>query len=153
MAGRSPTAAMNNFAMVQNEFNQQMFMGDKVPMQMAPGPQNMRPPTSNADMNVMRQGGARPGQFPGGQPMVQQGSQAGQQIGTPGQREMPPPQAPATGSAQRNQGASPSPGNAPPTPSQSSKPAPKGGKKNAANKDDTKRQVSHVCLETFSITC
>lgn len=140
MAGRSPApmAFMGN--MQGGDFNAQMFMGDKGQMQMGPGgPQAMRPPTS-ADMNAMRAQAGRPNQFQGGQPMQQQGSQAGQQIGTPGQREMPPPQAPAGGSAQRNQGASPSGANAPPTPSQSNRPNPKGNKKGAAAKEDNKRQ-------------
>lgn len=125
MAGRSP-AGMNfmNGSMPDN-FNP-MFMGEK--QGMGPGGPNMRPPTS---MNM--QGGRMGGQFPGGQPMVQQPSQPGQPLGTPGQRnEMPPPQAPA-GSANR-QASSPaqSGGNAPPTPSQTSKANPKSKK----GKDD-----------------
>lgn len=134
MAGRSP-AGMNFMGnMPGGDFVPQMFTMDKNQMQMGPGPQGMRPPTSNADMAAMRAQGGRPNQFQGGQPMQQQGSQAGQQIGTPNNRDMPPPQAPAGGSAQRNQGGSPG-NNAPPTPSQASKPNPKGNKKGAAKEE------------------
>jgi hypothetical protein len=81
---------------------------------------------------------------PQGQPMVQQGSQGQPQpMGTPNQRsDMPPPQAPAGGSASaaRTQPSSPQPGQAPPTPSHSSKPNPKGKKdKNETRKRSTKK--------------
>jgi hypothetical protein len=129
MQGRSPAPMGFMNGMPGGEFNAAMFMADKAGM-VGPGGPNMRPPTS-MDMNMARQQGRMGGQFPGGQPMVQQPSQPGQQpMGTPGQRnEMPPPQAPAGGSAQRNQPTSPAQsGNAPPTPSQSNKPNPKGKK-------------------------
>lgn len=132
--GRSPAAM--NFGMGNMpgaEFNP-MFMKDQ---QMMPGGPQMRPPTSN-DIN-MRQAGARPNFQQGGQPMQQTGSQAGQAMGTPGQRnEMPPPSAPANGAQSRNNGNSPS-GNAPPTPQTSNKANPKS--KKAAAKEDTKRPV------------
>jgi hypothetical protein len=74
-----------------------------------------------------------------GQPMVQQGSQGQPQpMGTPNQRsEMPPPQAPAGGSANaaRTQPSSPQPVQ-PPTPS--SKPNPKGKK----DKNETRKRSS-----------
>jgi hypothetical protein len=119
MQGRSPAGMNFMNGSMPDGFNP-MFMNDK--QGMGPGGPNMRPPTS---MNM--QGGRMAGQFQGGQPMVQQQSQPGQQpMGTPGQREMPPPQAPA-GSANRNQASSPaqSGGNAPPTPSQTNKANPK----------------------------
>lgn len=130
MQGRSPAGMNFMNGSMPDGFNP-MFMGDKQGMA-GPGAPNMRPPTS---MNM--QGARMAGQFQGGQPMVQQQSQPGQQpMGTPGQREMPPPQAPA-GSANRNQASSPaqSGGNAPPTPSQSNKanPKKKGKDDNAAS--------------------
>lgn len=137
MQGRSPAAMGFMHGMQGPDFNGAMFMSGKDQPMMGAGGPGMRPPTS-ADMNVMRQQGGRVAQqFQGGQPMQQQVSQGGQQaMGTPGQRnDMPPPQAPAGGgSAQRNQGASPS--NAPPTPSQPNKPNPK--KKGAKNEDNKK---------------
>lgn len=139
MAGRSPVS-MGFMGNMQNpDFNGGMFMGGKdQPMMGGPG---MRPPTS-ADMNQMRQQGARGNQFPGSQPMAQQASQGGQQgMGTPGQREMPPPQAPAGANGAQRTGGSPNT-NAPPTPSQTNKPNPK-AKKGAA-KEDNKRQVSRI---------
>ena len=133
MQGRSPTAMnfMNN--MPPGDFNPAMFMGDKPGMVGGPGGPNMRPPTS---MNMAQQGRVA-GQFPGGQPMVQNPSQGGQPMGTPQQRgDMPPPQAPAGGSAQRGQPSSPSAsGNAPPTPSQTNKANPKGKKAKEAAAD------------------
>ena len=147
MAGRSP-AGMNFMGNMPGGFDAQMFTMDKNQMPMGPGPQ-MRGPTSNADMTAaMRAQGGRPGQFQGGQPMQQQGSQAGQQIGTPN-RDMPPPQAPAGGSAQRNQGGSPSNNNAPPTPSTGNKPNPKGNKKGAAKED---RKVKFLTFYDHELT-
>jgi hypothetical protein len=125
MQGRSPAPMGFMNGSMPDGFNPMMQgMG-------GPGGPGMRPPTS---LNM--QGNRMAGQFQGGgQPMVQQPSQPGQQpMGTPGQRsEMPPPQAPA-GSANRNQASSPaqSGGNAPPTPSQSNKANPK----NKKGKDD-----------------
>jgi hypothetical protein len=143
MQGRSPAAMfMNNGMPPGGDFNP-MFMGDK-PGMGGPGGPGMRPPTS---MNMQQQQQARmAGQFQGGQPMVQNPSQGGGPMGTPGQRnDMPPPQAPAGGSAQRNQPSSPAQsGNAPPTPSQSNKAPPKGKKaKEAANANnsDTKKKA------------
>ena len=129
MQGRSPAAMGFINGMPGSDFNA-AFMGDKPGMVGPGGPGMGRPPTS-MDMNMARQQGRMGAQFPGGQPMVQQQSQPGQQpMGTPGSRnEMPPPQAPAGGSAQRNQPSSPAQsGNAPPTPSQTNKANPKGKK-------------------------
>ena len=129
--GRSPAAMGFINGMPGGDFPA-AFMGDK-PGMVGPGGPNMRPPTS-MDMNMARQQGQMPGQFRGGQPMQQQISQPGQPMNTPGQREMPPPQAPAGGSGQRNQPSSPAQsGNAPPTPSQTNKANPKGKKGKADN--------------------
>ncbi|KAK8116640.1 Som1 protein [Apiospora kogelbergensis] len=106
----------------------------------------MRPPSSHPgqtfnggqmnpqQMMAARQGQPGPGgpqmqwQGPnGGNPMVPQGPQ-GQVQGTPQQRAMPPPSAPAPGvnANGRTQPSSPAPSNAaPPTPQQSNKAAPK----------------------------
>jgi len=145
MQGRSPATMNFMNGMQPQDFNAAMFMKDNQGM-VGPGQPGMRPPTS-MDMNMARQQASRMGgQFPAGQPMVQQPSQGQpQQMGTPQQRnEMPPPQAPAGNvSGQRNQPSSPSAGNAPPTPSQTNKPNPKGkkGKDDAAN-----RKVRGKCL-------
>jgi hypothetical protein len=110
---------------------------------MRPGPNlNMEAMARAQQGNKMPSGNWQPG--PQGQQMMQQQSQ-GQPppMGTPGQRsDMPPPQAPATGSANANrtQPSSPQPGQAPPTPSISNKPAPK-----KKGKDDTRK----VGLLTF----
>jgi len=127
--------------------------GGQMPPEMAaqffPGP-NMRPPSSNPAFSGAQMGQPIPanaqrmpsGQWPQGQqPMPMQHSPAGQpQAGTPQERSaMPPPSAPpVTGpNAGRGQPASPqTAGNAPPTPQQSNKPAPKGKKD---TKDTRKR--------------
>ncbi|KAK2804389.1 hypothetical protein FQN51_002031 [Onygenales sp. PD_10] len=116
----------------------------------------MRPPSSNPaftgpqmaqPMDTMSRpqgaGGNRmpsgnwPGQGPQGQPMMpQQPVGQPQPAGTPQERNaMPPPQAPPGGVAgtQRTQPSSPQPGAAPPTPQQSTKPAPKGKKEPKEN--------------------
>ena len=129
--------------------------GGQMPPEMAaqffPGP-NMRPPSSNPAFSGAQMGQPIPanaqrmpsGQWPQGQqPMPMQHSPAGQpQAGTPQERSaMPPPSAPpVTGpNAGRGQPASPqTAGNAPPTPQQSNKPAPKG-------KKDTK-DTRKVCI-------
>jgi hypothetical protein len=107
-----------------------------------PGGHGMRPGQNlNMDMARAQQGNKMPtGTWPAGpgQSMMQQQPQ-GQPppMGTPGQRsDMPPPQAPATGSANANrtQPSSPQPGQAPPTPQQSNKPAPK-----KKGKDETRK--------------
>jgi hypothetical protein len=131
----SPINFMHNMA---PDFNNALFMSNKDGL-VAGGP-GMRQP--NMDINALRaQQGRMAGQFPPGQPMVQNPSQGQPQpMGTPGQRnEMPPPSAPAAGgSAQRAQPSSPNSGGAPPTPSQTNKPNPKGKK----GKDgDTARKV------------
>ena len=128
MQGRSPAAMFMNGMGPTGDFNPAMFMANDKPGMPGPGGPGMRPPTS---MNMGPQGRMGGGPFQGGQPMAQNPSQPGQQpMGTPGQRnDMPPPQAPAGGSAQRNQPSSPSQsGNAPPTPSQTNKAGPKGKK-------------------------
>jgi hypothetical protein len=120
--------------------------GGPMPPEMAaqffPGP-NMRPPSSNPAFTGAQMGQPIPanagqrmpsGQWQPGQPqMAPQHSPANQtQAGTPQERSaMPPPSAPpVTGpNAGRGQPASPqTAGNAPPTPNQTNKPAPKGKK-------------------------
>ncbi len=124
-------------------------------------PNGMRPPSSHPTnfngqmnqqqmMNIARaqqqqqqqqqqQGGAGPGWQPGpsGAPMIPQTSQGAvpQGMGTPQQRAMPPPSAPAAGGPAngRTQPSSPQQAAAPPTPSQANKANPK-GKKDAKNK-------------------
>jgi len=140
MAGRSPVGMNFMNGMPTAEFNPAMFMKDNQGM-VGPGAPNMRPPTSmDLQQAVARQQqqNRMAGQFQGGQPMVQQPSQGQvQPMGTPVPRnEMPPPQAPAVNSGQRNQPASPQSGNAPPTPSTTNKPNPKSKKA----KDDTKKR-------------
>lgn len=127
-------------------------------------PNGMRPPSShpsnfngqpmNQPMMPQRQqqGGPFPGfqAGPNGAPlMMQQQSQGGgpptQGMGTPQQRAMPPPQAPAAGNAPNGQNnnrsntqpSSPQQPAAPPTPSQTNKAAPGKGKKN--DKEPRKR--------------
>lgn len=123
----SPINFMHNMA---PDFNNALFMNNKDGL--GPGGPGMRQP--NMDISALRaasQQGRMTGQFPPGQPMVQNPSQGQPQpMGTPGQRnEMPPPSAPAAGgSAQRGQPSSPNSGGAPPTPSQTNKPNPKGKK-------------------------
>jgi hypothetical protein len=127
-------------------------------------PNGMRPPSSvpagfNNQMSqqmmnmarVSQQGGAV-GQVPGwqggpnGAPMMQQTSQGPvpQAMGTPQQRAMPPPSAPAAGAAAngRTQPPSPQQNAAPPTPSQANKANPKG-------KKDTKNKVNFDCKVYF----
>lgn len=119
--------------------------GGPMPPEMAaqffPGA-NMRPPSSNPAFTGAQMGQPIPanagqrlpsGQWQPGQPMAPQHSPANQpQAGTPQERSaMPPPSAPpVTGpNAGRGQPASPqTAGNAPPTPNQTNKPAPKGKK-------------------------
>jgi hypothetical protein len=145
MARGSPAAGMTfmNGMPGAGDFNPMQF-GMKDNQGMVPGGPGMRPPTSMEMNNMARQQpGRMPGQFQGGQPMAQNPSQGQPQpMGTPGQRnEMPPPQAPAAGNGQRNQGASPSSGNAPPTPSTTNKANPKAkkGKEDASKKRPAKK--------------
>lgn len=143
LSGRSPAGMNFMNGMPNADFNQAMFMKDGQGM-VGPGGPNMRPPNAMemqqalARQQQQQQQRGMGGQFPGGQPMVQQPSQGQPQpMGTPGQRsEMPPPQAPAGNNPQRNQGASPQSSNAPPTPSTSNKAAPKTkkGKDETSNK-------------------
>ena len=136
--GRSPGMNFMGGDMGQG-FNAALMMKDNgFAGAMGPG---MQPPGMNmANMaNMARAQAARmPGQFSGGQPMVQQTSQGQQQpTGTPGQRnEMPPPQAPATGgpNTNRNQPSSPQQNQAPPTPSTANKANPKKKGKEGDNK-------------------
>ncbi|RMZ81135.1 hypothetical protein DV738_g2456, partial [Chaetothyriales sp. CBS 135597] len=142
MQGRSPAGMFMNGMPPSGEFNQAMFMGGEKPGMGGPG---MRPPGA---MNM-----GQPGRM--AQPMMQNPSQGGQQpMGTPGQRnDMPPPQAPAGGSAQRAQPPSPAPSsNAPPTPSQSAKAAPKSKKaKDAvAGSSDSKKKAAKKATPTPS---
>ena len=141
MARGSPAAnmAFMNGMPGGGDFNPNMFRKEN--QGMVPGGPGMRPPTSMEMQNNLarqQQANRMAGQFQGGQPMVQNPSQGQPQpMGTPGQRnEMPPPQAPAAG-APRNQGGSPSSGNAPPTPSTTNKPNPKSKK---AKEDTTNKK-------------
>jgi len=141
MAGRSPAGMNFMNGMPTAEFNPAMFMKDGQAM-VGPGGPNMRPPTSMDVQAMARQQQNRMNnQFQGGQPMMQQPSQGQPQpMGTPGQRnEMPPPQAPAGNSAQRNQPGSPQ-GNPPPTPSTANKAAPKSKKAKEENKKRTAKK-------------
>jgi hypothetical protein len=120
--------------------------GGQMPPDMAgqffPGP-NMRPPSSNPAFTGAQVGqpiSANAGQRmpngqwqPGQQQMAPQHSPANQtQAGTPQERSaMPPPSAPPVTGPNVGRGAPASPqtaGNAPPTPNQTNKPAPKGKK-------------------------
>ncbi|KAJ5096293.1 hypothetical protein NUU61_005649 [Penicillium alfredii] len=127
--------------------------GGQMPPDMAapffPGP-NMRPPSSNPAFTGPQMGQPLPanaanrmpsGQWqPGQQPIPPQHSPANQpQAGTPQERgAMPPPQAPpaAGANAGRTPASPQTTGNAPPTPQQANKPAPKGKKD---GKDTRKR--------------
>ncbi|KAI9889733.1 MAG: hypothetical protein M1814_005032 [Vezdaea aestivalis] len=128
----------------------------------------MRPPPSSHPANFQggqmapefmaaraRAAGQVPGQQNwqqgmGGQPMMQNPSQGGQQpqpqqMGTPRQNNMPPPQAvPAPGAANnaRTQPSSPQSTVAPPTPQQTNKAAPKATKKAAAKKGAKKNAAN-----------
>lgn len=129
--------------------------GGPLPPDMAPGffpgPGGpMRPPSSNPAFTGPQMGQPIPanaanrvpsGQWPPGQPMAPQHSPATQpQAGTPQERgAMPPPQAPPGTGPNAGRAQPPSPqtaGNAPPTPQQTNKPAPKGKKD---TKDTRKR--------------
>ena len=142
--GGSP-APMNFNGQMAQDFNPQMLS-----MMQSQG---IRPPNG---MNPNMQAGRMPaGNWqtgPGGQPMMSQQSQQGNQpqaVGTPQQRnEMPPPQAPAaSGNAGRGtQPSSPAASaQAPPTPQQSNKANPKASKK--ANKSDAK--VGSCCFMLY----
>ena len=145
MQGRGSPAAMNFMSGMPQDFNNPMMMKNGNDGMTGPGGPGMRPAGMNQNINMeaMRQ---QQGRMPGGnwqggpqgQPMMPNPSQGQQQpMGTPGQRsDMPPPQAPATGSAtaNRTQPSSPQPGQAPPTPSQSNKPNPK-----RKGKEDTRK--------------
>lgn len=116
--------------------------GGPIPPEMAAqffsGP-NMRPPSSNPAFTAGQMGQQIPtnsgqrGQWQPGQPMAPQHSPANQpQAGTPQERSaMPPPSAPPVTASNVGRGQPASPqiaGNAPPTPNQTHKPAPKGKK-------------------------
>lgn len=132
-------------------------------------PNGMRPPNSNpaafngqmsqqqiAAIARQQQAPIQPGQVPGwpagsnGQQMMQQPVQGPpvQQMGTPQQRAMPPPQAPANGAAAsgRTQPSSPQQTPAPPTPQQ-------GNKANPKPKKDGKepRKVKFLALNGFLV--
>ncbi|KAF2753165.1 hypothetical protein EJ05DRAFT_490377 [Pseudovirgaria hyperparasitica] len=117
------------------------------------GANGMRPPSSHpnpnfgngpmnpAQMEAMRrqqQGQMPNGMWPGAphNMMPQNPGQQQPQMGTPQQRSMPPPPAPqGSGEQQRTQPPSPQPNaNAPPTPSQTNKAAPKGKKEKPEGK-------------------
>lgn len=150
------------------------FNGGQMPPEMAgqffvkgmpdgmPGPNGMRPPSSNPAFtgpqmgqpipaganNRIPSGGWQPQQGgPQGQPMAPQPSPASQpQAGTPQNNPMPPPQAlPAAGG---NAGRASPQTAAPPTPQQANKPAPK-GKKDTKDSRKVRAPSSHfVCLRT-----
>lgn len=139
MSQRGSPGSMNlgNGGPMPPEMAAQFFQGN-----------NMRPPSSNPAFTGAQMGQPIPanagqrmpsGQWQPGQPMAPQHSPANQpQAGTPQERgAMPPPSAPTvTGpNAGRQQPASPqTSGNAPPTPNQTNKPAPKGKKKEDTRK-------------------
>jgi hypothetical protein len=136
MQGRGSPVPMGYIGGMSQDFSNSMLTRNGIDGMPGPGGHGMRP-GPNLNMEAMaraQQGNKMPsGNWqagPQGQQMMQQQSQ-GQPppMGTPGQRssDMPPPQAPVTGStnANRTQPSSPQPGPAPPTPSQSNKPAPK----------------------------
>ena len=146
--GRGSPGTMNFMGGMSQDFNTPMLMKNGNDGMVGPGGPGMRPPTAmNPNLNMEAMARAQQGRLPGanwqagpqGQPMMPQPSQGQPQpMGTPGQRnEMPPPQAPATGSANagRTQPSSPQPGPAPPTPSQSNKPNPKSKK----DKNETRK--------------
>lgn len=145
MQGRGSPGPMSFIGGMSQEFGNSMLARNGIDGMPGPGGHSMRP-GPNMNMEAMaraQQGNKMPsGNWqagPQGQPMMQQHSQ-GQPppMGTPGQRsDMPPPQAPAAGSANANrtQPSSPQPTPAPPTPSQSNKAPPKKGK----SKDDTRK--------------
>lgn len=146
--GRGSPASMNFMGGIPQDFNNSMLMKNGNDGMAGPGGPAMRPggAMNPNNFNVEAMARAQQGRMPGGnwqagqqgQPMMPQSSQGQPQpMGTPGQRsDMPPPQAPATGSANANrtQPSSPQPGQAPPTPSQSNKPAPKKKDKNEPRK-------------------
>jgi hypothetical protein len=134
MQGRGSPGPMAFMGGMSQDFGNPMLMRNGNDGMPGPGGHGMRP-GPNLNMEAMaraQQGKNMPGgnwqAGPQGQQIMQQQAQ-GQPppLGTPGQRsDMPPPQAPATGStnANRTQPSSPQP-QAPPTPSQSNKAAPK----------------------------
>lgn len=119
---------------------------------------NMRPPSSHPgftnqltpqqmamarqqNTNANWQGGQNGQMIPGANPGAPQQSMAGP--GTPQQRQMPPPAAPAAAAATNGRApGSPQQGAAPPTPQQANKPNPK--KKNETK--DTKAKVNPIEL-------
>jgi hypothetical protein len=156
----SPGAGMNfNIAggpMDPNGMAQQYFNGGI--------PNGMRPPSSHpagrfnnqmtpqqmAMAQQQQAGGVQNWQNgPNGQMMPQQGVQGApqQNMGTPQQRAMPPPSAPATGAAAngRTQTNSPQQNAAPPTPSQTNKVNPK--KKNESK--DSKAKVYSIAFNGY----
>lgn len=159
MQGRGSPAFIGGMS---QEFGNSMLARNGIDGVPGPGGHGMRP-GPNLNMEAMaraQQGNKMPGgnwqAGPQGQPMMPQQSQ-GQPppMGTPGQRsDMPPPQAPATGSANANrtQPSSPQSTQAPPTPSQSNKPAPKKGK----SKDETRKvgtlEFFHNIQKGYSLT-
>jgi hypothetical protein len=136
MQGRGSPGPMGFIGGMSQDFGNSMLTRNGIDGMPGPGGHGMRP-GPNLSMEAMaraQQGNKMPsGNWqagPQGQPMMLQQQSQGQPppMGTPGQRsDMPPPQAPAAGSANANrtQPSSPQPGQAPPTPSQSNKPAPK----------------------------
>ncbi|KXG51891.1 LisH dimerization motif, subgroup [Penicillium griseofulvum] len=145
--------------------------GGAIPPEMAAqyfnGP-NMRPPSSNPAFTGAQMGQPIPanagqrmpsGQWQQGQPqMPPQHSPANQpQAGTPQERSaMPPPSAPpVTGPAGRGQPASPqTAGNAPPTPQQATKAAPKGKKdtKDARKRPNKKQAAAAAASAAAGVT-
>lgn len=145
--GRGSPSAMGFMGGMPQDFNNPMMMKNGNDGMVGPGGAAMRPGGAmNTSLNMEAMARAQQGRMPGGnwqagpqgQPMMPQPSQGQPQpMGTPNQRsDMPPPQAPPTGSANpnRTQPSSPQPGQAPPTPSQSNKPAPKKKDKNETRK-------------------
>jgi hypothetical protein len=144
MQARGSPGPMGFIGGMSQDFGNPMLMRNGNDGMPGPGAHGMRPGPglSMEAMARAQQGKNMPGgnwqAGPQGQQMMQPQSQ-GQPppLGTPGQRsDMPPPQVPATGSANANrtQPSSPQPGQAPATPSQSNKAAPK-----KKGKDDSRK--------------
>lgn len=147
MSQRGSPGSMNlNNGQMPPEMAAQFFQGS-----------NMRPPSSNPAFSAAQMGQPIPanagqrmpsGQWQQGQPMAPQHSPAHQpQVGTPQERgAMPPPSAPPVAGPNAGRGPEASPqtgGNAPPTPNQTNKPAPKG-------KKDTK-DTRKVCIHKKAV--
>ncbi|PWY77124.1 hypothetical protein BO70DRAFT_294905 [Aspergillus heteromorphus CBS 117.55] len=160
------------------------FAGGQMPPEMAgpqffvkgmpegmPGPNGMRPPSSNPAFsapqmgqpipagagNRVPTGGWQPQPGAQGQPMAPQQSPVPQPqtTGTPQERNaMPPPQAPPAAGANvgRTQPPSPQAGAAPPTPQQANKPAPKSKKDSKDNRKRPSKKATSAAAAAAAAT-